>query len=650
MDASTLEEFYISIGVDADQLNDFQKAVLPMVQSIQKNLALLVTSFDDTTKRTSESQKKLGSSSSKMQKGLQDTAKKTQNIFAGLKTELLAFAGISLSIGGAVGFVTSMTKGVMQLSIQSKALGMSAKELDGWQKAAIRAGSTAQSITGALGSVQQQLNTGNSLHDYSGSVYQVAARLGLSSQVMSAHNAGDVMKLLMSRMRGLNKADQYQYGSMLGLDAAEIQSNQSGEFLPAVRRYTQISNMSPDEQRKAKQLNDAMTDLNAQFTAMKNTLYVALIPYAEKLIGYLNLWAEWINQHPKEVQAALNKIQKAIGDVVDWANKGVDAVGGWKNAIEILIGLKVASWVIQFTGAVRGLMGLGSLGGAGGVVGKLGVAGTVAAVSEPVIDKVLNYAFGNNESFQKIRTAQTWGAFAKAIYDALPTLHAGNAGVLPEGEGASGAYANVPFPLQHAQAARAVGKGKELLAFMSGQFGQLEAQYGLPAGLLNSVATTESGGNQFAQSAAGAKGLFQFVEGTAKGLGLSGNDVFDPQKSAQAAAKYLSQLLKHYHGNLQKTLAAYNWGIGNVDKYGLSALPGETSAYVPKVIAGMPSPGSLMAAQRNSVVNHRGGDTNTTTTHISIGNMTTGATTGPALVMDIQKRSAGTIIPYSSGQ
>jgi soluble lytic murein transglycosylase-like protein len=63
----------------------------------------------------------------------------------------------------------------------------------------------------------------------------------------------------------------------------------------------------------------------------------------------------------------------------------------------------------------------------------------------------------------------------------------------------------------------------------------------LPASgsLLRSVAITESGGNQFAVSGAGAKGLFQFMDGTARDMGLRGNDVFDPEKAAQAAAKYL---------------------------------------------------------------------------------------------------------------
>jgi soluble lytic murein transglycosylase-like protein len=52
---------------------------------------------------------------------------------------------------------------------------------------------------------------------------------------------------------------------------------------------------------------------------------------------------------------------------------------------------------------------------------------------------------------------------------------------------------------------------ESILQAMAGEFGALEGKYGLPAGLLSSVAATESGGDPFAESKAGAKGLFQFM-------------------------------------------------------------------------------------------------------------------------------------------
>ncbi|MDR8561566.1 lytic transglycosylase, partial [Klebsiella pneumoniae] len=101
---------------------------------------------------------------------------------------------------------------------------------------------------------------------------------------------------------------------------------------------------------------------------------------------------------------------------------------------------------------------------------------------------------------------------------------------------------------------QATKAGAQLLGWMAPMMGKLEALYNLPAGLLRSVALTESGGNQFAVSGAGAQGLFQFMPGTARDMGLRGNDVFDPIKSAEAAARYLSMLLQKNGGDLNKTL------------------------------------------------------------------------------------------------
>ncbi|EFA9627838.1 TPA: transglycosylase SLT domain-containing protein [Escherichia coli] len=141
--------------------------------------------------------------------------------------------------------------------------------------------------------------------------------------------------------------------------------------------------------------------------------------------------------------------------------------------------------------------------------------------------------------------------------------------------------------------------GSELLGWMQPMLTNLEQLYRLPEGLLRSVAITESGGNQFAVSGAGAKGLFQFMDGTARDMGLRGNDVFDPEKSAQAAAKYLSQLLRQNGGDLSKALASYNWGIGNVKRYGMGLMPQETRNYIPKVMSNMPTSAPVIQQETN---------------------------------------------------
>ena len=114
----------------------------------------------------------------------------------------------------------------------------------------------------------------------------------------------------------------------------------------------------------------------------------------------------------------------------------------------------------------------------------------------------------------------------------------------------------------------------------------LESQYDLPKGLLSAVMHQESGGKANARSRVGAQDLFQFMPDTARDLRL--DSAYNPEPSAQAAAQYLSQLYKRYNGDLKLTLAAYNWGMGNVDRYvynggSFDAMPQETKTYIARV-------------------------------------------------------------------
>lgn len=128
---------------------------------------------------------------------------------------------------------------------------------------------------------------------------------------------------------------------------------------------------------------------------------------------------------------------------------------------------------------------------------------------------------------------------------------------------------------------------KDTVANADSRLSAVSQKYGIPQHMLYSVWAQESRkGNMKKSSPAGAKGHFQFMPGTAKAYGISGRE-WDFDASSDAAARYFQWLLKHYNGDHNKALAAYNWGNGNLDKaikqYGnnwLSHAPKETQGYV----------------------------------------------------------------------
>lgn len=123
-------------------------------------------------------------------------------------------------------------------------------------------------------------------------------------------------------------------------------------------------------------------------------------------------------------------------------------------------------------------------------------------------------------------------------------------------------------------------------------------KYQVPVELICGVILQESGGNARAVSHAGASGLMQLMPGTAKRFGVRNS--FDPIQNIEGGTRYLRFLLDRFKGRLDLTLAGYNAGEGNVEKYGNKIPPfKETQGYVPSVLGYTQSMINLFYAKLN---------------------------------------------------
>lgn len=109
---------------------------------------------------------------------------------------------------------------------------------------------------------------------------------------------------------------------------------------------------------------------------------------------------------------------------------------------------------------------------------------------------------------------------------------------------------------------------------------QASRTYGVDADLIRSVIRAESGFDSRATSPKGAMGLMQLMPDTARGLGVS--NAYDPQENIMAGTRYLKSLLDRYDGDVPRALAAYNWGMGNVER-NPDRLPQETRDYIARI-------------------------------------------------------------------
>lgn len=83
------------------------------------------------------------------------------------------------------------------------------------------------------------------------------------------------------------------------------------------------------------------------------------------------------------------------------------------------------------------------------------------------------------------------------------------------------------------------------------------------------------------RSPVGALGIAQFMPATATEMGI---DPLNPTQAIDGAARYLARLYRSL-GTWTQALAAYNWGIGNVQRKGIAAAPRETRLYYSQILS-----------------------------------------------------------------
>lgn len=182
---------------------------------------------------------------------------------------------------------------------------------------------------------------------------------------------------------------------------------------------------------------------------------------------------------------------------------------------------------------------------------------------------------GDAAAAAAINLLKVAGPEAKSLLDALE-----NPGVVPKNEG------------RVEKGLRTAGNWlRGHVLGLSATPNQVESATGLPTGILGAQYQIESGSGAHLLSPKGAKGPMQFMPDTWKQWG-NGGDINSLSDSMDAAGRYDAYLMRRYGGDVRKTLAAYNWGMGHLDKdiaaHGEkweSYAPQETQEYIKKALA-----------------------------------------------------------------
>lgn len=549
-----------------------------IIDALLVTIGLDATGYKRGQKEVEEANRKLSDEEQKQAKEQQARQKAAVEGFRAIRNEILTIVSAALGGKALKDFMADATATNRQLGINARNLGMSASRLKAWQDAAKAAGGTAEGLTSSMEGLAQAITRHNNAEPNAAT--SMLARMGVN------FDEKDAQKLMLDISEGLKKVGE-RYGPQqqiyvangLGIDAGTLQLMTQGRARVAdlVNEMAKHTQSADEAEKQARKLSLTWAELSNRADDLGNRVFSTLAP-AFRLVTDL-------------MRTALDLIlalDKASGGWVVGIGTTVAALGGLVLALAGVA--KTLKIIREAAEALRAMKGVPPVAPGGAPAGAPGGAAAGGGWFSAMMTRLAPFF--------------RWGvAFSALTYS-----------------GSLNANEDAELAKLRGQASPDASK----------RFAELESKWGLPAGMLDKIWAIESNRGQNMVSPAGATGHFQFMPGTAKQYGLSREDTFDLNKSSEGAARYLADLLKKYSGNTEKALAAYNWGMGNVDRQGLANAPLETINYIKKY----------------NNLGGRAGNTTTSETHIQSLTINTQATDAQGIARELPSAlGANSLVP-----
>jgi soluble lytic murein transglycosylase-like protein len=509
-----------------------------VIDSLLITLGLDTKEFKKGHKETEEALKKTADSATRTQKTTSEQNKKTIESYAGVKREVMALGlAIVASANGVKNFVAQVVTSDMGIVRLSKNVGLSAQQLSNWEGAGKRLGAQAGEMSNAFRNVNQIMQ--DMRQKGSSAAMYPLQRMGvdMAAFVDKSTTAEQRMKLIAAAMQKLSPQDRQYWGQQAGFteDQINVLSTTSEKLNAILADQDKINKLDKEHEKNVDKINDAYTRLKEQFSGFGREFIDQTAPAIIKAL-------DWMTDHALLTAIGIGGITLALKSMIASAGIG------------LLRSLGVLAPAAASTAGVGAAAA--STAGVGAAAGVAAGAGVGMALYSRDLNK------GEDELMAKRRA--DW----KAKNSTPNATNKPNAPNDPSAQNATSGNNTSTSDL----------------------FAGLEKQYGLPAGLMDSLWSQESGRGKHMRSSAGAKGHFQFMDATAKQYGVTNPD--DLSSSATGAAKMMRDLLRHYKNNLPLALSAYNWGAGNLDHKGIANAPLETRNYAPSIMTRMKSASS----------------------------------------------------------
>ena len=482
----------------------------------------------------------------KQRQEMEKFSKNAVSAFRNVTTAAAGFLGIGAGLYGIKQLFTSTVNEIVRASQQAKFFGSDVNKMFGVQRGFRQAGLNGDSFISSSGNARMALaniadpTVMGGLTGAAQNLLVLGARTGLD-----INKLGDPNKALAEFSRyGKTHSQEnlMQVMAAAGFDPTDAAKIKSGELKQLVDSETKKSRITAQQVKEQEKVAATLGQLDSEFSRLKQNLAMAFAP---DVIDGMKAFGSWIEKHHGDI----------IGFFYDAGNmtkQFTKAVGGAEEALKLLAAAYVGS---KLTGGalppwLAGLIAYGL------------------------------YLYNDRENIE----GAAKGSFDYSKRELGDTMR------------------SMGFDTDFGR------RGDEIYG------NNIQPDIPLPDGvkpvsmdsLLDAIREVESSGGKKLYSPKGAVGPYQFMKDTAIAYGLKVGDGIDERldevKSRAAAERFMRDLLKHYKGNVNHALMAYNWGMGNVDKKlkyisstGFDSpsskywntLPKETREYVPKIRAAL---------------------------------------------------------------
>lgn len=315
-----------------------------VIDALVVTLGLAAGGFTKGVASATKSLSGLNKSSAQNSAAVQKNFKNAADSVKKLRNEALSLLAVFTAGVGIKNFVGNTITSAASLGRMAQNLNLSTKELTAWQRAAVRAGGSAEGITGQLQQSQQAVarfklgqsdDSITSFFRYGGNVEDL--KDGNTFLLARAR--------IVSQLYQTDKARAAVVAQQIGIDQSQFDLIKQGpdainKLVEAQKKHATITE---EDARKSQELLNKFHDLQDSFTAVGTRITIALIPVFERVIGYLEKLADWFNGHSDEIVAALDKFVDGVIKFTTQADKAAQSVGGWQNVLIALAGLKLLS-------------------------------------------------------------------------------------------------------------------------------------------------------------------------------------------------------------------------------------------------------------------------------------------------------------------